>query len=138
MDEFELPMSYILGGWMNLSYQCHIHMEDERNYVKLHKFYIQANKKLLGVKHIKLHKIKLLQDTSRYEKSKKEPKIYWATNFFNRSYISNHIVILLSNIYLAHSKIFLFQFLGRMSILPPHPTTKPDFTIFVHYRLSLD
>ena len=43
-------------------------MEDGRNYVMLHKFYIQANKELIGAKHIKLHKIKQLQDTSSYER----------------------------------------------------------------------
>ena len=59
MDKFELPMSYTHEGWMDLSYQCHIHMEDRRNYVKLQKFHIQANKELLGVKHIKHDKIKL-------------------------------------------------------------------------------
>ena len=59
---------------MDLSYQCHIHTEDERNYVKLHKFYIQANKKLLGAKHIQLYKIKLLQDTSSYERVKKSQR----------------------------------------------------------------
>jgi len=37
---------------MDLSYQCHKHMEDERNYVKLHKFHILANKELLRAKHI--------------------------------------------------------------------------------------
>ena len=60
---------------MDLSYQCHKHIEDGMNYVMLYKFHIQANKELLGAKHNKLHKIKLLQDTSSYEKSKKEPKI---------------------------------------------------------------
>ena len=30
---------------MDLSYQCHIHIEDGRNYVMLHKFHIQVNKK---------------------------------------------------------------------------------------------
>jgi len=57
-----------------LSYQCHIHMEDGRNYVMLHKFHIQANKELLRAKHIKLYKIKLLQDTSSYERVRRKQR----------------------------------------------------------------
>ena len=60
---------------MNLSNQYYIHIEDGRNYVKLHKFHIQANKELLGANYIKLHKFKLLQVISSYEWAS------WATNF---------------------------------------------------------
>jgi len=123
---------------MDLSYQYHILMEDESNYVMLHKFLVQANKELLKVKHIKLYKIKLFTIYIKLWKRKKKPKIYWARNFINKSYVSNHIVILLSNIYLAHSRIFLFQFLGRIFILSSQPTTQPDFTISAHYRPNWD
>jgi len=121
---------------MYLSYQCHIHMEDGRNYVKLHKFHIQANKELLGAKHIKFHKIKLLTRYVKLWKSEEEPEIYW-TNFISRKYVSNHIVILLSNIYLTHSRIYLIQFLSRIFILPPHPITQSDSIIFVLLQTKL-
>jgi len=124
MDEFELPMSHTYGGWKEL---C-----------GAPKFHIQANKELLGAKHIKFHKIKLFTRYIKLWKSKKKPKIYWAINFINRSYVSNHIIILLSNIYLTYSRIFLFQFLSRISILPSHPITQPDSTISAHYRLDWD
>jgi len=45
---------HFVGGWMDLSNQYYIQMEDGRNYVKLYKFHIQANKKLLGANYIKL------------------------------------------------------------------------------------
>ena len=59
---------------MDLRYQCHTHMEDGRNYVILHKFLIQAIKELQGAKYIKLHKIKLLQDISSYERARRSQK----------------------------------------------------------------
>jgi len=40
----------------------------------LHKFHIQANKKLLGAKHIKLHKFKLSQDTPSYERVRRSQR----------------------------------------------------------------
>ena len=103
-----------------------------RNYVMLHKFCVQANKELLGAKHIKLHTIKSVTRYIKLWESKKEPKIYWAAYFINRRYVSNHIVILLLNIYLAHSRMFLFQFLGRITIIPPHSIT---WTWFYHLFL---
>ena len=75
-------------------------MEDERKYVKLHKFHIQANRELLEANYIKLHKIKPFLVISSYER-KMEHKILSYKFHQNRNYVSNHTVILLA-IYIWH------------------------------------
>jgi len=92
MDEFEVPMSHTYGGWKEL---C-----------EAYKFHIQAKINLLWAKNIYLHKTKLLQDTSNYERA-------WRSQRYIELQISsietiqvNHTVILLSNIYLAQVGFF--------------------------------
>jgi len=94
MDGFELPMSYTLGVWMDLSNVIYIwRMEGimwcSTNFIfKLIKSYLEQN----TLNSTRSSNYKIHQVMEEYEGAK-NILIYI---FINRTYVSNHMVILLS------------------------------------------